>query len=209
MATSRRASRVSSGSAPKCFAKRGSPIGVEPFGIRLQTFDRQRNSRWADVAVRQVSYADCRARPDRRSLWAEAVRVLRLRPLGLHSQRSPEPGLSMVRVSLQRVRSEGRTHGWPGCLALAFGHGAARTRDSRTCRPRCQRAGGGRERWRQTARGARGRPLSPHAVVLLLPGSMSSDDRVSGSARPVAHPPPRSHAAARRCPTAGARRALP
>src|SRR6266511_734673 len=97
-----------------------------------------KNSRWADVAVRQLSYVDCRARADRRSHWAEAVRVLRLRPLGVHSQRSPEPGLSMVRVSLQRFRSEGRTHGWPGCLGLGFGRGAARTRDSRTCRPRCE-----------------------------------------------------------------------
>ncbi len=80
-----------------------------------------KNSRWADVAVRQLSYVDCRARADRRSHWAEAVRVLRLRPLGVHSQRSPEPGLSMVRVSLQRFRSEGRTHGWPGCLGLGLG----------------------------------------------------------------------------------------
>jgi hypothetical protein len=89
-----------------------------------------KNSRWADVAVRQMSYDDCSARADRRSFWAEAVRVLQLRPLGVHSQRSREPDLSMVRVSLQRVRSEGRTHGWPGCLALTFGRGAARTRDS-------------------------------------------------------------------------------
>src|SRR6266508_3949875 len=46
-----------------------------------------KNSRWADVAVRQLSYVDCRARADRRSHWAEAVRVLRLRPLGVHSDR--------------------------------------------------------------------------------------------------------------------------
>jgi len=151
----------SSGSAPTCFANGDPRSASSPSAFSTADLRPSKNSRWADVAVRQLSYVDCRARADRRSLWAEAVRVLQLRPLGVHSQRSPEPGLSMVRVSLQRVRSEGRTHGWPGCLALAFGRGAARTRDSRTCRPRCQRAGGGRERWRQTARGARGRPLSP------------------------------------------------
>lgn len=34
----------SSGSAPTCFANGDPPIGVEPFGIRLQTFDRQRTA---------------------------------------------------------------------------------------------------------------------------------------------------------------------
>ena len=33
-----------SGSAPTCFGTRGSPIGVEPSGVRLQTFDRQRTA---------------------------------------------------------------------------------------------------------------------------------------------------------------------